>query len=88
MSNSTMKLETIFIAVFLFASGLFAGCACGYYLIPRVVVHPPNDPHLRHRAIHVRPVNPVFEPLIEEDFPPGAQRSQYASDPKNSAHGL
>lgn len=63
-----MRLVSIFIAMLLFASGLFVGCACAYYLFPRVVVPTPNDPHLHHRAIHVRPVNPVFEPLIDEDF--------------------
>lgn len=85
-TRSTMqyKLESIFFAVFLFAAGLFSGCAVGFYLIPRDVPPPPGDPHLHHRAIHVRPINPVFEPLIEEEFPPGAHRPL----PKNRAHGL
>lgn len=84
-----MKLEPIFLSVVLFAAGLFAGCAIGCFISPRVFSLPPNDPYLRHHAIHVGPViNPVFEPLIEEDFPPGAQRPQYADVPKNRAHGL
>jgi hypothetical protein len=61
-----MKLEPIFIAVFLFASGLYIGRACGYYMTPL----PRSKPNLHHRAIHLRPVNPVFEPLIEEDLDP------------------
>lgn len=84
-----MKLEPIFLAVFLFAAGLFAGCTMGYYLRQRGDFFPsPNDPHLHHRAIRIRAVNPVFEPLIEEDFPPGEPRPQYVDDPKNRAHGL
>lgn len=65
------KLEPMFLATFLFAAGLFSGCALGYYVIRHVDTPVLGDPHLHRRVIHATPVNRVFSPLIDEDYPPG-----------------